>query len=502
MTLRTQRCSVALAALAAFAAALFAGFLFDDVGLLNDAVITSPSGWLSVWGLRETRPLTWFTFWANYHATGETPLSWHAVNLALHVAAALLLFEFLREWLPARAAWFGALVFAVHPAMAEPVAYVFARATLLAAVASLAAMLAWVRGRPWLAAALFFAAMLGKEECAAVPLVLLLLDWLRNKQIPWPPLAAMLATAIALGLRVVWAAAVVPGSQAGAQAGISPLAYLATQGVSILGYLRRMVLPWGFSIDPGARPAELPYAVLAWLAVLALCVWAARSAKGWGAWFLAGMLLLAPSSSILPAADLAADRRMYLPMIAFSALAGLLLDRAGPKIAALVIVALFAISVRYAVLWQSPEALWTEAVRLNPENVRAKIQLARSIEPARALTILHEAEQLDPSDSRAFAEEGRILLQSGHPAEALGAFGKALAIDPNDAKSINNRGAALLALGQRDAAKADFERALAKDACLFDARRNLKQMGEPIPDTSNCVFTPRQKEALGMEPGQ
>ena len=41
-------------------------------------------------------------------------------------------------------------------------------------------------------------------------------------------------------------------------------------------------------------------------------------------------MLLLPSSSIFPANDLAADYRMYLPMIGFVACVGLLLDRVRP----------------------------------------------------------------------------------------------------------------------------------------------------------------------------
>ena len=58
-------------------------------------------------------------------------------------------------------------------------------------------------------------------------------------------------------------------------------------------------------------------------------------------YFAAGLILLLPSSSIFPAADLAADRRMYLPMLAFAAAAGLVLARVKPmSIVAMIVVAL------------------------------------------------------------------------------------------------------------------------------------------------------------------
>ena len=85
------------------------------------------------------------------------------------------------------------------------------------------------------------------------------------------------------------------------------------------------MIPYGFTCDPDIPVAKDWRAWLAWTALIALAalLWKFHPH---GKWFAAGLLLLAPSSSIFPAEDLAADRRMYLPMIAFAILAGLLLE--------------------------------------------------------------------------------------------------------------------------------------------------------------------------------
>ncbi len=69
--------------------------------------------------------------------------------------------------------------------------------------------------------------------------------------------------------------------------------------------------------------------MLTWLAVLGLAVlaWRTVNRSRAGIWFLGGLILLLPSSSIFPANDLAADYRMYLPMIGFAGSIGLLLER-------------------------------------------------------------------------------------------------------------------------------------------------------------------------------
>ncbi len=143
------------------------------------------------------------------------------------------------------------------------------------------------------------------------------------------------------------------------------------------------------------------------------------------------MLLLAPSSSILPAADLAADRRMYLPMVAFCACAGVLLEAVDRRAIVAIVLGLIAISIRYSILWTNPEALWSEAGRLAPDAVRPRIQLARALPPEQALEELKDA----PDNENVATERGRLLLTLGRPAEALSAFGRALALSPNDATS-------------------------------------------------------------------
>src|SRR5690242_6435307 len=101
-----------MAALAAFAGCVAAPFVFDDFALTNDPVITSPSGWWECWRLAQTRPLTWFTFWANYQAGGEHAVGYHAVNLALHLAVVAVLWDVLRRLLGDRAALIAAAIFA------------------------------------------------------------------------------------------------------------------------------------------------------------------------------------------------------------------------------------------------------------------------------------------------------------------------------------------------------------------------------------------------------
>jgi tetratricopeptide (TPR) repeat protein len=466
------------AALAAFGASLGSGFHFDDYAIFSDPVLTSPWGWLQVWGWRQTRPLTYLTFWLNYQTGGQDALGYHVLNLLLHLGAVLLAYECLRRLLPERAALVAAALFAVHPFQAEAVDYVWGRSIVLAALLCFAALLCWITGRPWTAVACFAAALLAKEECAAFPLVLAMLP---ERPRGRGHLAVMLGLAVAAGGRVMYAAAVTPGALAGLRAGISPWKYALAQGPVILRYMRLLMVPYGFTVDADIHVPAVWVGVLAWAGIGALAVFLWRYRRHPGAlWLLAGLILLIPSSSVFPAADLSADRRMYLPMIGFAAAAGWLLTRVRtPALAAVVVVVLTGVSMGQTQVWMTEERLWREAVRRAPEKVRPKIQLARAVPAAEALELLARARDLAPYDPAVAAETGKILLSEDQPAAALEEFGRALALDPLDARNFNNRGVALDALGQTEAARQDFERALEIDSGLIEARQNLEKLPAP-----------------------
>jgi protein O-mannosyl-transferase len=456
---------LSLAVLAAFGDCVRGSFHFDDYAMLADPVVNRPDGVWHLGSVLQTRPLTTLTFWVNYQVGGSSPFGFHLVNLLLHLGVVLLLFRVLQELIPATAAFLAAALFAIHPLQSEAVAYVFARGTLLATGFCLLSWRSWRSGAPWRAVAWFGAALLCKEECVAFPFILLLFGP-RN----WKAFAGMMGLAIATGLRTVYATTVITNSGAGFSAGISPLSYLAAQGIAILRYLRLLVVPWGFTIDPDIQIQQSWVAILAWIAIAAATALSIRY-RQW-IWFAAGVILLMPSSSILPAADLAADRRMYLPMIAFCPLTGLFAQKAKTWAHIAVAVLLVGLSIGRMETWRTEQSVWQEAVNRSPAKARPRIQLARTLAPSDALETLRAA----PQTADVLSEAGRVYLDQGQSADALREFGKALALRPGDAHAVNNRGVALLALGQKEAARKDFERALAIDPNLRDARENLARI--------------------------
>jgi hypothetical protein len=460
--------------LLAFGTSLGASFHLDDYTLFSDPAVTSPSGWLYVWHPLQTRPLTYFTFWLNYQLSGQDAIGYHAVNIALHLLAVWLLYGTLARFVGGRAALIAAAVFAFHPIQTEPIEYVFARAIVLATIFCLLSMRSWRDGRYWAAAGWFTLALLSKEECVAFPLFLLLI---RPALLP---AVGMLCLSVSAGGRVLLALKALHISGAGAAVGISPLTYLAAQGTVVARYFQLFLVPHGFTFDPDIPVARDWRAGLAWAVIVgvAALLWKCHPH---GRWFTAGLILLAPSSTIFPAQDLAADRRVYLPMVAFATLAGLLLVDVPRRILIPLAVGLIAVSFGRTQVWRSEQTLWAEAVERAPKKLRPRILLARASDMETAMEVLNAAQSIAPEDPNPPLEKGLRLIAANLPDLALSEFERALALAPNDPKIINNYGVALAKLGQEDAAIEEFRYALRIDPCWSSARANLELLGLTYP---------------------
>lgn len=339
-------------------------FVFDDHStVVMNPQIQSFAGALSTGALALTgRPVVSLTFALNYAIGGLHVTGYRVVNLALHVACGLLLFGVvrrtletsrLRERFGARAGGLAlatALVWTVHPLNSEVVDYVTQRTESMMALCYLLTMYASARAlggdrrrRGWqgLAVAACAVGMACKEPMATAPLMVVLydrvftfdslVDALRAR---WRFYAALAATWVVLAASVASSSRELSGGYATTH--VSAWSYLLNQTAVVTHYLELVVWPralvvyYGWSL-PATLAEVLPYAVFITALFLAAVVALARWPRvGFPAmWFF---VTLAPSSSVLPiAAEVGADRRMYVPLMGLVALAviggSLLIDR-------------------------------------------------------------------------------------------------------------------------------------------------------------------------------
>ena len=125
------------AALIAFAPSIGGAFLWGDEQSVGASVVQGPlRGLLDAWArpgaTMRYEPLASTSLWLGVHAHGLAPLGFRLVSLGLHLLTAALLARSVRVVAP-RAGALAGCVFAVHPLVVEPVAWIAERGTVLAA---------------------------------------------------------------------------------------------------------------------------------------------------------------------------------------------------------------------------------------------------------------------------------------------------------------------------------------------------------------------------------
>jgi tetratricopeptide (TPR) repeat protein len=515
-----------LAVIAAYWNSLNVPFFFDDRPAIirNDSIrhlwppwtaLTPPNDGSGVSG----RPLTNLSLAVNYAAGGLTVRGYHIVNLTLHILAALTMWGVLRQTLrrpalPARfreradvIAWSAALLWAVHPLLTESVVCVVQRNEVLGGLFYLLTFYGFIRAtdsasagntgrnsRGWLvlSAGACFAGVASKEIVATAPVLLWLYDRTfvaGNYRAAWRDrkwfYAALAASWIPLGWLVVHNGQ--RGGTVGFGLGMSSWHYLLTQCQAITTYLKLSFWPHPLVVDYGTGLAKgigdvwwQGLIVLTLLVATALALWRRPAAGFLGAWFFG---ILAPSSSFVPlTTQTIAEHRMYLPLAAPIVAAVLCLsiwlNRRTGWAAALLALALGALTIRRNRDYRSEEAIWSDTVAKRPDNPRAYDGLAYAFVDAGrwqdAIAACESARKVSPDYRGDLAVHmGQARMGLGQPAEALPYFDQILRVKPDDAELHNNFGMALAALLRLPEAIPHYETAVRLNPGLADAHNNL-----------------------------
>jgi tetratricopeptide (TPR) repeat protein len=438
------------------------------------------------------RPLVNLSLALNFALGGLGVTSYHVVNVVIHLLAAQAVFGIVRRTLAAprvsgryRAAANGiatavALLWVVHPLTTESVDYTTQRTELLMGLFFLLTLYCALRGfgssspRRWYAAALAaFALGLGSKEVIAVaPIVVLACDrlfWSTSFKAAFSRRRFLYAGfAVVLVLFAVLVGTRLRGAFTGLSRKMSPWDYALTQAGAIVHYLRLAVWPHPLAADYDGWPiatslmSVLPEVAFL-LLIAGLTVWGLvrrRPLAFLGVWFFA---ILAPTSSFRPlAAEVVAERRMYLPLVAVVVLAVLagwaLLDRVkaprGVGIAGVAVLAaiLGIVTIQRNRTYQTTLSFWNDVVAKRPDNPRARIWLAKHLREGgkntEAIQHLTAAVRLQPGNGDAQYGLGVALASQGRTDEAIEHYQEALRINPEDAPAHNNLGAALASRGQ------------------------------------------------------
>ncbi len=497
--------AIALAALAAHATALGAGFTWLDHGDIElGAALAPPSQWPALFtrGFARTgfyRPLMALSLSLD-SLTGAT-WAFHLSNLVLHASAAVLCALAGRALgLSRRAALAAGLLFAVHPATAMVASSLSLRSEALLAIGLLGLIVAHRSGRP-LAAALWLAlAALSKETgLVLAPLFLAALEWThRRAGPPSPPsprrralfIAEALALALCLGLRFAFA----PPWRARFPE-LTPLEAVGTRLAAVGRYLLALLVP----VDASACDAisrALPWSPLALLGLAALGALAYAAFTRRGPWLLAALALL-PALQGVPTPRFYSPHYLYLPLALLALPLGDWLARQGRRTllaGAAVLVLCAGLSLRAGLRYRSDETLFGPDVAAHPACREGRLYLGDAALARGELEVAgrhYEAALLRDERQVAYADEaaalqnlGTVRLRQGDFVAAESSYRAALARVSEEKRQRelrHNLAAAVLAQGHPGPAAAllepETERPDAFPASLLLRARALDAVG-------------------------
>ncbi|MGD9496857.1 MAG: tetratricopeptide repeat protein [Armatimonadota bacterium] len=436
------------------------------------------------------------------------PALFHAANLALHLANVLLVFAILqrlvRNGWPAFA---GALLFALHPAQVEAVAWVSGLPVLMGGLLALLALWQYLayaqasgQGRPRApvrahyaaGTACFVLALLSHPLTAAAPLMALALDRGALRR-PWRKalvgVVPWLALAAGGALLAWWAerAAELPPP-------VVPVWARPLIAADALGFsLGTLALPVRLAPDYARTPRwvlEIGWAHGAWLTPLAvgLVVWLLRRRWPWlvtAALVLLGGML--PTLGLVPFSaqmqSTVADRYLYLALLGPAYAEACWLRVRRPRwvwaICWALLITAGVLSAAQVGVWRDDRTLYQHALEVRPESAPIQTGMGALLlsegQAGAAAEHLRAAVRLDPSAER-YLLLAQALDREGRVAGALAASQEAAMLAPDDAGVQAAVGRRLMALGRADEAITAFQAALGLEPQDVETRHALARV--------------------------
>ena len=505
---------VVIAGVCAYIPSFDGAFMFDEITRIEKSDQLH-----GLWPLSRMlsgrRPVVTFTLALNYKMSELDTRSYHAVNLTIHILAALTLYGILRRTLQrlekqgaglgGAGPWLAlsvALIWVVHPLQTQSVTYIIQRGESLMGLFYLLSLYCVIRGvdsvrpRVWYAAAVVACGlgMGSKAVMITAPCVVLLYDRiflaksfvgaLRRRWGLYLCLAATWGVLMWLGI----VRGVLDPTKGGSATvgfgykGVTPLEYALTQCDVIVHYLKLSFWPSGLCLDYGwaavksAGAVAVPSVVIA--AFLVGTVWclARKPQLGFvGAWFF---IILAPTSSFIPIKDLVFEHRMYLPLagvitlavVGWHHLSAQLCTRMGAKpllarwssaCAATVVVAILGcVTADRNKDYHSRLAMWSDVVAKRPENARAYSNLGVALISegrfAEAIEPCRQATRVDPNFAGGHYRLAQALKKNDKSQEAIASFSTAIELYPRYEEAHIDRGNTFYDLRRFEEAADDY----------------------------------------------
>ncbi|MCM8761286.1 MAG: tetratricopeptide repeat protein [Candidatus Omnitrophica bacterium] len=399
------------------------------------------------------RPLLTISLMLDAQFAENSLLFYHITNIAIHIAASCLLFLFLKNLGYGRElSFFFSVIFAVHPALSQGVAWLPGRNDTMLAVFVLAStifFIVFLRNRKQVSYAahmFFFALALFTKETALVlaPLSLLYMRLVAKESLFSRRTVALISGWTGIG--IVWFLFREQAVQNSKVMNFYEMGSLiAAYLPAVLQFLGKVFFPFNLSVFPIIADTTMAYGIAA-AALLAAAVFMSRHGRkdmmifgaAWAVMFLLPSLIRANTRLV---ADFL-EHRLYVPIIGCivilcetDTVAFLDKHKMLMRSCALIVIALFSfLTFRHMDNFADKFAFWRNAVRTSPRSSFAHLALAIAYADdgmgEEAESEYRKCLQLDPLEPGAIYGLGAIYYSKGMISEAERQMKKTIAAYP------------------------------------------------------------------------
>ena len=475
-------------------------------------------------------PLTMFTWAFEYALWGMKPLGYILFNILLHLANVYLVYLMVMQWTNKRnIALLCMLLFGLHPIHVESVVWITERKDVLYSFFFFLALWQWGKYsgkreneksaiRFWrnkhyrLALIFFFLSLLSKGQAVIFPVIILLIDFYKNKRfaglkflnekIPFFILSLFLG-AIALYFQRYFSP---DGKSILYHFETSEKIYLSCY--ALIQYFLKTVFPFHLSAAyPLPSPAEYFPSFYKWyifpavalLILLIIMLWKRKHTGFALGFFFFNVILILDHSSV--GILVMADRFVYIGSLGLFMGIGSLVELINHYnvIWKKIIVLLLTVYLIFlglqttsrSAVWKNEKTLFTDAIRKYPRNPIALDVLgcyySNNEKYDSALSFFNKAILIHPKYMTAYCDRGTAYSKSGNTEAAMQDYNKAILLHPGYAEAYNNRGVLFDKTGDKKRALQDFNKALLLHPGFSEAYYNRANIYKGFGDTKSSI---------------
>lgn len=416
------------------------------------------------------RPFVTLTYFIDYSLWGLNPTGFHLTNILLHTTNTILFYVFLKRVIKvATLAFFSTLLFTSHPILTETVNSISYREDLLATLFFLVAFILYLKINKtffnkskfllYYLGSLFsyLLALFSKEMAITFPILLILFDiyYLPSGK----PLQAFIKKLKSVYIGYFSVAVFYLFIQFVVFRHVYIKLDQTKQSLFVMikvlaSYIKLLFLPFNLNADYVVPPIttgiiSFIISVLLVTTVIIITIRLGKNNKQY--WFFISwfFITLLPVSNIIPIGNIMAERYLYIPIMGFSVIIGILVQNfnlikpLATICSAIVIIILGVMCINRNGIWRDELTLWySTAVR-------------------------------EPSSARAHHNIGVVHSAKGYYEYAELEYKKTLEINPRDVEAHYNLGNAYERKGMLDSAIKEYQEVIRYNPYYADAYNNL-----------------------------